>query len=161
MIDDLASRTIEDRERYYDKAIAEGKLPQGHFTAHSDRLVLIEDADGDGRADRRTEIGRWNEPVSGLIAGVEVREGDVWVTGIPSVRRLEDDDGDGVPESEAELVRGFGVKTSLIGHDLHGLAWGPDGKLYFSMGDRGYSLPMADGSRIEPSLGPGEARSFG
>ena len=161
LLDDLASRTIEDRQRYYEKALAEGRFERpDHFTRLEDRVVMLEDRDGDGVADARTRIAGWNEIVSGLVAGVEAREGDLWVTSIPSVHRIRDTDGDGIPDTEEELHRGFGVKTSLGGHDLHGLVFGPDGKIYFSMGDRGYSIPREDGSRIEPPLGPGRGAIF-
>jgi len=161
LAEDLASRSLEDRAAYYRAALDAGAFDDpDHFTTATDRLVLLEDGDGDGFADRRRELASWNEMLSGLVAGVEVREGTAWVTAVPSLHRLRDSDRDGVPDAPEELVRGFGVKTSLIGHDLHGLAWGPDGRLYFSMGDRGYSIERADGTRLEPDLGPGRGAVF-
>ena len=161
LMDDLASRTTEDRRAYYTKHIANGNIEDpDRFTRESDRLVVLEDRDGDGKADTRSVLAAWNDMVSGVVAGVEAREGSIWVTSIPSLRRLEDQDRDGVAESEEELLTGFGVKTSLIGHDLHGLVWGPDGKLYFSVGDRGYHLTLADGTIFESSMGPGRGAVF-
>ena len=55
---DLASRTLEDRSAYYHDAIARGAVEGAdYFTRESDRLVAIEDVDGDGVADRRAELG--------------------------------------------------------------------------------------------------------
>lgn len=161
LMDDLASRTIEDRRRYYEKAIAEGRIEDpDHFTRNSDRVVRLEDRDGDGRADEREVVASWNEMLSGLVAGVEAREGTLWVTAVPSVYRIDDVAGKGGPGPATELARGFGVKTSLGGHDLHGLVWGPDGRLYFSMGDRGYSIRTSDGRLLEPPMGPGRGAVF-
>lgn len=161
LMDDLASRTTADRGAYYAKHIANGNIEDADlFTKASDRLVVLEDRDGDGRADARAELASWNDMVSGLVAGIEAREGSIWVTAIPSLYRLEDQDRDGRAESEEVLATGFGVKTSLIGHDLHGLAWGPDGKLYFSVGDRSYHLTLEDGTVLQPSMGPGRGAVF-
>ena len=161
LLDDLASRTVDDRRAYYRKWIEAGRFENpDHFTLESDRIVVLEDEDGDGVADSRKVLAEWNEMASGLVAGVESREGTVWVTSIPSVYRIEDSGRDGVAESVDVLATGFGVKTSLIGHDLHGLAWGPDGKLYFSMGDRGYHVTLPDGRVLEPELGPGRGAVF-
>ena len=159
--DDLASRSVEDRRAYYRKWIAEGKFENpDHFTSAFDRLVVLQDDDGDGIADSRKVMAEWNELASGLVAGVEAREGSIWVTAIPSLYRVDDEDADGDPESVETVHTGFGVKTSLIGHDLHGLVWGPDGKLYFSMGDRGYHVETPDGRVLEPKLGPGRGAVF-
>ena len=158
---DLASRSLEDRLAYSRDAIARGAIADAdHFTRESDRLVAIEDTDGDGVADRRAELAAWNEELTGLVAGVEAREGSIWVANIPSIYRIEDRDADGVAEAQQELVRGFGIKTSLGGHDLHGLAWGPDGRLYVSIGDRGYRVTRPDGRVLESPLGPGRGAVF-
>ena len=161
LTDDLASRSVEDRVAYYRKWVEAGKFEDpDHFSAAPDRVVVLEDEDGDGVADRRVVMAEWNEMASGLVAGIEAREGEIFVTSIPSLYRLEDRDADGEAESIETVYRGFGVKTSLIGHDLHGLVWGPDGKLYFSMGDRGYRVETRDGRVLEPRLGPGRGAVF-
>ena len=43
------------------------------------------------------------------------------------------------------LARGFGVRNGWYGHDLHGLAMGPEGRIYFTMGDRGFNLRTTEG----------------
>jgi quinoprotein glucose dehydrogenase len=161
LLDDLASRTVEDRRAYYLKALAEGRFEDpDHFTRNSDGVVVIEDTDGDDVADRRSRLIAWNEVETGLTAGVEAKEGSIWVTTIPSLHRLTDLDRDGTLEQDDLLATGFGVKTSLPGHSAHGLAWGPDGRIYFSIGDSGYHVELPDGRVLEPTMGPGRGAVF-
>jgi quinoprotein glucose dehydrogenase len=159
--DDLASRTVEDRVAYYEKWIASGQIEDPDlFTRNADRILRFDDDDGDGVADSVHELARFQEMATGLAAGVLVEGRDVYATVIPEVVRLRDVDGDGSAERREVLARGFGVKTSLLGHDLHGLVWGPDGKLYFSMGDRGYSVTTKEGRLLEPPMDPGRGAVF-
>ena len=161
LMDDLASRSVDDRRAYIEKWLAAGKFEDPeHFHARYDSLARLDDTDGDGVPDARHELARWNDTVDGPAAGVEVREGEVFVTVIPDVVRLRDEDGDGEADAIETLVHGYGVKTSLVGHDLHGLVFGPDGRLYFSMGDRGYRIELPDGRVLEPALGPGRGAIF-
>ncbi len=160
LLDDLASRSVDDRRAYYQKYLDDGTIEAGQYTARSDYLAVYEDTDADGTADTRRVIAEFNDAMDGIAAGVLAENGSVWMTEIPGVYRFDDSDGDGVADAKATLSTGYGVKTSLQGHDLHGLVWGPDGKLYYSMGDRGYHITLPDGRVLKDVMGAGRGAIF-
>ena len=141
---DFQAQTLQDRENLY-KTWA-FRFPTTFFTNTADRLIRLEDRDGNGAADHRTLFSdRFKEPLDGLGFSVLAEDDAVYFTCIPSLWKLTDKDDDGVADAEEALVTGFGVKVSFIGHDLHGITRGPDGRLYFSVGDRGYHVTTKDG----------------
>ena len=99
----------------------------------------------------------FNRLQDGSAAGILARRGDVWLTCIPSLYRLRDLDGDGrtdrSPEERQVLSTGYGVRVAYRGHDLHGLTLGPDGRLYFSLGDRGFHVEHEGRVDAEPGRG--------
>ncbi len=159
--DDLASRSVEDRLAYIEKWHAKGEPEAAdHYTRLADRLIRLEDHNADGVAEKAVEIARFNDVVDGPAAGVLARNGEVFLAAIPNVYKVSDSPDASGDYAVETLASGFGVKTSLMGHDLHGLTFGPDGKLYFSMGDRGYSVTTQEGERLEPTMGPGRGAVF-
>lgn len=139
--EDLRNQTVSDRVDSYRTFLDQFGGSMDYFTRYSDRVVRLADEDGDGRVDLSTVFAEgFTQPSSGLGSGVIARDGIVWYTNIPNLWRLEDLDGDGTADRREVLVSGFGVQNAFLGHDLHGLAWGPDGKLYFSVGDRGFHV---------------------
>ncbi len=145
--DDQAAHTVGDRLRYMEKWAAAGKKPMSYFTDIPDRIVCVEDRDGDGKADTSREIALFQEPLDGVNAGVLARKGDVWATCIPHLWHLKDS-ANGEVKSE-KLLGGFGVKFTFHGHDMHGVLFGPDGRLYWSIGDRGYHVETQEGRVLE------------
>ncbi|MGY8770732.1 MAG: PVC-type heme-binding CxxCH protein, partial [Pirellulales bacterium] len=138
LIDDLAAQTVEDRRAYILKHHPEAAE---EYTKHDDRIRLIEDTNGDGKADKATVFSEhYNDIVEGTGAGVLYHKGDVFYTNIPNLWKLRDEDGDGKAEVRKSLHNGYGVKFAFRGHDMHGLIMGPDGKIYYSIGDRGYNI---------------------
>lgn len=147
--DDLQLRTTDDRLAMFQKHADKFTGGMAWFTKFTDRVVRLVDKDGDGRADESTVFADgFNGELDGLAAGVLARDGDVYVTNIPHLWRLRDEDGDGRAEKREKLLSGFGVNAAFLGHDLHGLAWGVDGRLYFTVGDRGFSVTTKEGKRL-------------
>jgi len=146
LLDDLASQSNDDRLAMYEKWKDQRLGGMEYYSRHEDRVQLLTDEDGDGTADRvGTFAGPFNEPLDGTAAGLIARAGDVYLTNIPHLWLLRDEDDDGVADVKRSLQDGFGVRIALRGHDMHGLVWGPDGRLYWSIGDRGYHFETSDG----------------
>jgi quinoprotein glucose dehydrogenase len=144
---DLASRTVEDRLAMYKKFL--GKQYDRH-SIHHDRIRLLEDTKGAGKADKSTVFADgFNRPADGLGSGVLARGGKVWYTCIPDLWLLRDSKGTGKADVKQSLHTGYGVHVSFIGHDMHGLRFGPDGKLYFSIGDRGLNVRTREGKVLD------------
>ena len=89
-----------------------------------DRVKVLEDSDGDGKADRFTVFADgFNIP-----SGIAVGHGGVWVANSPDILFLEDRDGDGKADTRQVVATGFGRSDT---HELpNSLTWGPDGWLY-------------------------------
>jgi len=152
LADDLRLGTVEERGAMYLRHHPEFAA---EWTDRSERIRLLEDRDGDGRADHATVYATgFDDLLDGTGAGVLAVDGDVWYTCIPKLWRLRDDDGDGAADRREAVFHGFGVRVAFRGHDLHGLVLGPDRRLYFSVGDRGYHVVLPDGRVLsEPGRG--------
>ena len=155
--DDLRCMTVDDRGKMYLKHHPEYSK---EWTDQEDRIVLLEDTNNDATADStKVFADGFNDLLDGTGAGLLVqanKEGgtDAWYTCIPNLWKLEDLDNDGVADRRESLHRGYGVRVALRGHDMHGLQIGPDGKLYFSIGDRGYAVENDKGELLtDPGSG--------
>jgi quinoprotein glucose dehydrogenase len=148
---DLAAKTVDDRLAYHLRLLGEKARD---WIIETDRLRELVDADGDGRADRSTVYATgFNRLIEGHGAGVLARRGDVSYACIPNLWRMRDTDGDGVADIRDVLHTGYGVRVAFHGHDLHGLTLGPDGMIYFTIGDRGYHVVHEGRTLADPESG--------
>jgi quinoprotein glucose dehydrogenase len=142
--EELASTSVEERieimKRHEGKRISD-------YAKESDRVRLLWDSNGDGKADKATIFADGFSGVAeGIGSGVLAHHGNIYYTDIPNLWLFRDENKDGEADSKKSLLHGFGVRVGFLGHDLHGLRIGPDGKLYFTIGDRGAHVITKDGS---------------
>jgi quinoprotein glucose dehydrogenase len=144
--DDLANRTTDDRIATTKKSFPNEWQKLAIETEVIHRLV---DTDGDGKADKSTVYADgMNSLLDGVCSGVLARDGKVWCTNIPDLLLFSGLTKDGKAEKREVLSSGYGVRFSYTGHDLHGLILGPDGRLYFSLGDRGAHVVTKEGKTL-------------
>jgi quinoprotein glucose dehydrogenase len=146
-LDEIACNSLEDRIKLFEKWTAKGRFKEGFFTEYSDRIVTLFDHDKDGVADEVKEFsGKYNQALAGNGSSILMGpDNEMYYANIPAVYKITDKDGDGVGETKEEFISGFGFRNGVAGHDLHGLEWGVDGRLYFSNGDRGYEVTTKEG----------------
>ncbi|MFO0849736.1 MAG: PVC-type heme-binding CxxCH protein [Gemmataceae bacterium] len=114
-----------------------------------DRIVVLTDTDGDGKADTSTVFyqGRDLQAPLGIAVAPDAKGVGckVYVCQSPDILVFEDKDGDGKADGPPKkLLTGFrGIDHD---HGVHGINIGPDGKLYFTVGDSGVDgLQSSDG----------------
>ncbi|QDU64292.1 Cytochrome c-552 precursor [Planctomycetes bacterium Pan216] len=93
----------------------------------NDSLMIFEDTDHDGVADKRTIFAHVHNPL-----GFEFWNGGVLVTSGPDLWFLKDTDGDDKADIRYPVLQGLG--TSDTHHAANNLIYGPDGGIYWQSG---------------------------
>ena len=162
---DVALRSAEERLQFLRQELAPGRVraPRGGLKDHDkdgviglsdlefvkERIYRLTDSDGDGTADEMTLFAEgFNEANSGIAAGVLWHDGWLYVTAIPHLWRLRDTDGDGRADVTEKLLSGFGAHVAYAGHDMHGLRLGPDGRIWWTIGDKGLNVISKEGRKF-------------
>jgi putative membrane-bound dehydrogenase-like protein len=109
-----------------------------------DRILVLEDTDGDGVADKETTFYQGRDIDS--AHGVCVLGNRVIVSAGDSVFNLYDDDGD--LKADRKEVLFTGIKGTQHDHGIHSFLFGPDGRLYFNFGNSGNELHTPDGELV-------------
>jgi putative heme-binding domain-containing protein len=92
----------------------------------NDRIIVLEDTKGVGRADKTTVFA------DGLFipTGLEPGDGGVYVANSTELLHLSSSTGNGKADRVRVMLSGFGTEDTH--HILHTFRWGPDGMLYFN-----------------------------
>jgi len=118
-----------------------------------DRILVLEDTDGDGKADRQTVFhqGRDVDSALGICVIGEGPGRKVIVSCAPDVFIFHDDDGD----LKADRRESLFTKTGQPQHDhsVHAFSVGPDGRWYFNFGNTGKAVHDKDGNPITDRSG--------
>ena len=171
ILEDLANQSVDDLRRFFRRKMHadisienqswlidrndDGISDWNDLTTVKETVRLLADRNRDGLADRSTIFADgFNEEINGVAAGVLPVGDSVLMTIYPDLWKLTDVDADGIADEREIMFRGFGVHAAFDGHDLHGLTVGPEGKIYFSVGDNGFSVRSKEGKLLHhPNTG--------
>src|SRR5678816_1530318 len=99
---------------------------KGFDKEQKDRIIILEDTDGDGKHDKRTVF--WDK--GDKLTSIEIGFGGVWALCAPNLLFIPDKNRDDVPDGPA-VVKLDGWDGDSVRHNIvNGLKWGPDGWLY-------------------------------
>lgn len=155
---DVALESIEAKAAFFHDILAPGKngpVPDNNkdnsrdwrdLTVPTERLWRYRDTKGTGTADERIEFASgFNTEVTGIAAGILFHQGSVYATIAPDFWKLTDTNADGKADQRQSLFHGFGLHIAYAGHDMHGPRVGPDGRIYWTIGDKGVHVSSKEG----------------
>ncbi len=123
-----------------------------------DRILILEDKDGDGRLE--TSKVFYQGPEINAPLGISVLGNTVIISQSPYVWIFYDDDGDDKADRKEILFQGIGGEQH--DHGMHSFTFGPDGKLYFNFGNSGQTLKDKNNQVVldqdGDEIGPGKYR---
>ena len=114
----------------------------------NDKLVILEDTDGDGKADSSHV---WADDLH-IPLSFEFGDGGVYISEEPHLTFLKDTDGDGKADMRRKVFSGFGTEDSH--HSLHDFVWSPGGDMIFRES-------IFHHSQVETAYGPVRQRNSG
>jgi quinoprotein glucose dehydrogenase len=168
MVESITFRTVEDKRNFYLRELApersaenewledynsDGSRDWRDLTVHKEKVYRIEDRSGDGIADHsQVVLEGFNDVVSDVAHGILAYDDQLILTLSPDIWRLRDENGDGVIDSRSSIAHGSGIHIGFGGHGLSNPIIGPDGRLYWKMGDLGLDYETREGGRITNTM---------
>ncbi len=118
--------------------------PKNPYREEGDRIMILEDTDGDGKADKSKVYYQGTDVNAAL--GICVLGNKVIVSCSPKVFVFTDNNGDDVPDNKEILFQG--IKGVDHDHAIHSFNFAHDGRLYFTMGNEGAILVNTLGDTV-------------
>jgi putative membrane-bound dehydrogenase-like protein len=164
-IESISLQTIEDKRKFLRKVLSpensdnnqwlpdlngDGSHDWKDMTIEKEHVYRLEDTSGDGRADQYQLMAEdFNDEVTDVAGAILSHGNDVFVGAGPDLWRLKDSNGDGIMDDKTSLSHGYGIHIGFGGHGMSGLKMGPDGKIYWGIGDIGFNGTGDDGTKWE------------
>lgn len=116
------------------------------MTVEKEQIFRVDDTDQDGYADQYQMIVEgFNDEVTD-VAGAVMKGEDALFVGVgPDMWRMMDTNGDGIMDEKESISHGYGIHIGFGAHGMSGLEMGPDGRVYWGIGDIGFNGKGPDG----------------
>jgi quinoprotein glucose dehydrogenase len=125
------------------------------LTVEKEHVYRLKDTDGDGVADQsQLVVEDFHDEVTDVAGGVLATGDDLFVAVGPDLWRMKDKNGDGIADDKVSISHGYGIHIGFSGHGMSGVEMGPDGRIYWQIGDIGFNGVDQTGKRWEyPNCG--------
>ena len=170
MIASISLQSVEDRRAFLRQEFAPERSAENTWladlngdslhdwrdlTVEKEQVYRIEDTSGDGLADMsQLFIEDFHTEVTDVAGAVLAYGDDVFLGVAPDLWRLRDTSGDGMADLKESISHGYAVHIGFGGHGMSGLILGPDGRLYWGIGDIGMNVVGPDGQAwVYPNQG--------
>jgi putative heme-binding domain-containing protein len=171
----IALQTIEDKRNFLRTELSPERSAQNEWLAdlngdgshdwkdmleERNEVFQLKDTDGDGMADwGQKQVYDFHEEVTDVSGGVMKTEDALYVAAGPDMWRLMDTNGDGLMDEKKSLSHGYGIHIGFGAHGMSGVEMGPDGRIYWGIGDIGFNGKGDDGTEYNHSNNGVIARS--
>ncbi|NJL76819.1 MAG: c-type cytochrome [Saprospiraceae bacterium] len=123
--------------------------PDNPYRPTGDRILILEDTNGDGKADSK-KVFYEGENINSAL-GIAVLGNKVYISHSPQILVFTDENGDDIPDKQEVLFSN--MSGDQHDHGVHAITFGADGRLYFNMGNEGKQLTDQLGNPILDRLG--------
>ncbi|MEQ1584453.1 MAG: HEAT repeat domain-containing protein, partial [Cyclobacteriaceae bacterium] len=163
-IGSIQLQTIEDKRAFLHKVLApenskknewladlngDGSHDWKDLTVEKEHVYRVEDTSGDGVADKsQLVVDDFHDEVTDAAGGVLKFGNDLFVDVGPDLWRIQENKN-GFAEKKTSLSHGYGIHIGFSGHGMSGIEVGPEGKIYWQIGDIGFNGVGADGQKWE------------
>ncbi len=164
MTESIGLQSVEDRRAFLRKTFAPEKSKENDWlkdlnedgshdwqdlAVEKEEIWKIEDKNNDGLAEIATRVlSDFNQEVTDVAGGLLVKGKEMFYALAPDLWRLTDTNNDGLPDKKTSISTGYGVHIGFSGHNMSGVVEGPDGRIYWNMGDIGANVTALNGEKF-------------
>jgi len=165
MTESIGLQNVEDRRAFLRKTFAPEKSKENEWlkdlnedgshdwhdlAIEKDEVWRLEDTNGDGIADKSMRVlNDFFDEITDVAGGLLVRGKEMFIGIAPDLWQVKDTDSDGIFDKKTSISHGYGVHIGFGGHGMSGVTEGPDGRIYWNIGDIGANITTADGKKFE------------
>lgn len=168
--DNLSWETVEDMKDFLHREVISERSKENiwlqdfnkdgihdwrDMAIEKDSVFMLEDLTQNGYANQ-ARVMDWDfySETTEVTGSVLHHEGDLFVVRAPHVLRIKDSNGDGIWDLSKSISQGYGVHISSSGHGMSSLKIGPDGRIYWALGDIGLNVIDKEGKKwVYPDAG--------
>jgi len=152
----VSFQTVEDRRAFLRKTLEadneesmkslkdlneDGVRDWKDLAVEKEQVWFLTDMSSDGVADQaQLYLEDFNEEITDVANGVEFHDGEVYIGVGPDLWRTKDTDGDNIADETTSISHGYVVHMGFSGHGMSGVTVGPDGRIWWGVGDIGMNV---------------------